>query len=85
MKGYNSRTVSVTFSIDDWYFGNILFGSLIGMLIVEPATGAMWKLDTEFINETLHKSSASIENPSLKVLGFNDIPDDWKQNLIRLN
>ena len=31
-------------SLDPWYFGNILFGGLIGMVIVDPATGAMWKL-----------------------------------------
>lgn len=31
-------------SLNGWYFGNILFGGLIGMLIVDPATGAMWKL-----------------------------------------
>ena len=31
-------------SMDGWYVGNILFGGLIGMLIVDPATGAMWKL-----------------------------------------
>jgi len=30
--------------IDGWYFGNILFGGLIGMLIVDPLTGKMWKL-----------------------------------------
>jgi hypothetical protein len=31
--------------MDGWYIGNILFGGLIGILIVDPATGAMWKLD----------------------------------------
>jgi hypothetical protein len=31
--------------MDGWYIGNILFGGLIGILIVDPLTGAMWKLD----------------------------------------
>lgn len=31
-------------SLDPWYFGNIIFGGLIGLVIVDPATGAMWKL-----------------------------------------
>lgn len=31
--------------MDGWYIGNLLFGGLIGMLIVDPATGAMYKLD----------------------------------------
>jgi hypothetical protein len=30
--------------MDGWYIGNILFGGVIGFLIVDPATGAMWKL-----------------------------------------
>lgn len=31
--------------MDGWYMGNLLFGGFIGFLIVDPATGAMWKLD----------------------------------------
>ena len=31
--------------LNGWYFGNIIFGGLIGILIVDPATGAMWRLD----------------------------------------
>lgn len=33
--------------MDGWYWGNILFGGLIGMLIVDPITGAMYKLPEE--------------------------------------
>ena len=28
--------------MNGWYLGNIIFGGLIGALIVDPATGAMW-------------------------------------------
>lgn len=38
-------------SIDGWYFGNILFGGLIGMLIVDPATGDMWQIDEDIAVE----------------------------------
>lgn len=31
--------------LNAWYLGNIIFGGLIGILIVDPATGAMWRLD----------------------------------------
>lgn len=30
--------------LNGWYIGNIVFGGLIGLLIVDPATGAMWRL-----------------------------------------
>ena len=41
-----------------WYLGNILFGGLIGMLIVDPATGAMWE-----IRETAVVGSLKSLNP----------------------
>ncbi len=84
MDGYEKRSVPVEYGIDGWYFGNILFGGLIGMLIVDPATGAMWKLETEFIHETLSKTAATVEVPSLKVLSYNDIPDEMKDKLVRV-
>lgn len=43
-----TRTVPLNASINGWYFGNILLGGagiVIGMLVLDPATGAMWRLD----------------------------------------
>jgi hypothetical protein len=43
--GYSGRTVQLSSSIDLWYvFGNLFIGGLIGWVIVDPLTGAMWKL-----------------------------------------
>lgn len=83
-EGYNPKTVPVYFKLDGWYFGNILFGGLIGMLIVDPATGAMYKLDTEFLNETLTPSTAVATAEELKVYSLNEIPDSWKEHLVVL-
>ena len=82
--GYDDKIVPVTFSIDGWYFGNILLGGLIGMLIIDPATGAMWKIDTEFLNATLSQSAASI-SPEMKILDINEIPENWKVHLVKLH
>jgi hypothetical protein len=35
----------LTSTIDGWYWGNLLIGGIIGMVFVDPLTGAMWKLD----------------------------------------
>jgi hypothetical protein len=85
MDGYDKRTVPVKFKLDGWYFGNIIFGGPLGILIIDPATGAMWKLDTEFISETLSKTTLSIDEPSLMVFRYNEIPESWKDKLVRLN
>lgn len=34
----------LTPSVSGWYWGNLLLGGLIGMLIVDPLTGAMYTL-----------------------------------------
>lgn len=42
--GYREQQSVIESGIDGWYWANILFGGLIGMLIVDPATGAMYTL-----------------------------------------
>jgi len=43
--GYYPANSSLSAHLNGWYWGNIIFGGLIGIVIVDPATGAMWKLD----------------------------------------
>jgi len=53
--GHYPSSVQVSAGLDGWYFANILVGvgGLIGMVIVDPLTGAMWKLDdTVHVNLT---------------------------------
>lgn len=82
-EGYSTKIVPINFKIDSWYFGNILFGGVIGLLIVDPATGAMYKLDTEFINETLIESDKTVDN--FTIYDFEEIPNDWKNHLVKLD
>ena len=42
--GYSAGDVIVDSSINGWYFGNLIFGGLAGLFVVDPLTGAMWKL-----------------------------------------
>lgn len=81
--GYEDRVVPVLFKLDGWYFGNIILGGVIGMLIVDPATGAMWKMETEFLNETLNSNTDSL-NAEMKILNINQIPENWKEHLVAL-
>ncbi|MDR0962325.1 MAG: hypothetical protein LBM62_07200 [Mediterranea sp.] len=80
---YDSKVVQVSAKIDGWYFGNILLGGLIGMLIVDPATGAMWKLDTTNINVTLNPKPSA--NAELSILDIRQIPEEWKEYLVKLD
>jgi len=81
--GYDERIIPITFSLDGWYFGNILFGGLIGMLIVDPATGAMWRINTTFIHETLNRSAMSFSQ-ELRIVDIAEIPESWKEHLVEI-
>ena len=80
--GYDKKVVPVEFKLNGWYFGNIIFGGPLGLLIIDPATGAMFKLETEFLNETLTKSVASVDTKELKLLDINNIPAEWRNHLV---
>ena len=85
MEGYQKRVVAITTKLDGWYFGNIFFGGLIGLLIVDPATGAMWKLDSSFINEMLVEEAPLACDHTLQIFDYNDIPESWKDKLVALD
>lgn len=83
--GYDERIVPITFKLDGWYWGNLLIGGLLGMLIIDPATGAMWKIADPAINETLVKSSPGGTTVStLQVIDVAEIPDQYKDKLIKI-
>lgn len=57
--GYSSRVVTLDSSVDGWYFGNLLFGGLVGLFIVDPMTGAMWKLPTTAYADLVPNTTAA--------------------------
>lgn len=81
--GYQTKTVPVEFKLNGWYFGNLLFGGVLGMLIIDPATGAMYKIETEFLNETLLPTKTTASN-ELRVYNIGEIPAEWKNHLVSL-
>lgn len=58
--GHAPASVELQPKVSGWYFGNIVFGGLIGLLIVDPATGAMWNLSPEEIAPSLTPAQAQM-------------------------
>ena len=83
-EGYDTKTIPVQFKLDEWYFGNLVFGGFIGFLIVDPATGAMFKLSTPFLTANLMQATADATKEELNVYSINDIPEHWKAHLVLL-
>lgn len=82
--GYEDKLITIGADIEGWYFGNILIGGVIGMLIIDPATGAMWKLDTEEINTTLKQTNAA-DTKTLNIMDIKDVPEDMKKHLVKID
>ncbi len=78
--GGEQRKINVECRVNGWYFGNIVFGGLIGLLIVDPATGAMYRLENKDIYEVFKDDKAS----QLKILDVNSIPNEWKASMVEL-
>lgn len=76
-EGYPDQTHTLTSSVDGWYFGNILIGGLIGMLIVDPATGAMYKLaprvDAAFDTSVTQESADTLQITTITSLSADQI------------
>ena len=64
--GYYPYEVHVKSTLDGWYFGNILFGGLIGLIIVDPATGAMYTLKPDTLDVHLVSNAVALTPEELK-------------------
>src|SRR5258706_16347840 len=74
--GYYPYEVHIKSTVDGWYFGNLIFGGLIGLLIVDPATGAMYKLSPNEVSCNLVSSAVVLTPEELKAaeLKANPVP-----------
>lgn len=86
--GYEDKHVPLEANIDPWYFGNLIFGSLLGFLIVDPATGAMWKIEDTMVSATLSPkaqpiATAKVEGSEheVKVYALADIPAELQERM----
>jgi len=75
--GYRDRVFTLTSTIDGWYFGNLLAGGLIGMLIIDPITGSMWNLPVRAdISLYEERKSAQNINQQLQIKTLDSLSDD---------
>jgi hypothetical protein len=75
-------THQVTAGINGWYFGNLLIGGLVGMLIVDPLTGAMYRMPAE-ISVDAH-TVASTSQRSLSIASIDTLTPEQRASLVRL-
>ena len=82
--GYLPKEIAIGSTVNGWYFGNLLFGGLIGFLIVDPLTGAMFRLERTDLNEILTAENRTGKNQkrTLEIVDIKNIPDALRQHLV---
>jgi hypothetical protein len=53
LPAYATAQVHLQTTVSRWYYGNLLFGGLLGLVIVDPSTGAMFNLAPQQIEQPL--------------------------------
>ncbi len=82
LPGYTKHTAEINRRVDGWYIGgNLFFGGLIGWLIVDPATGAMWTLNDLYVD--LSETTSSIYE-EIQVVTINEVPDELKRKMVKI-
>jgi len=80
-KNYQTRSAIIYGDINPWYFGNIIFGGLIGILIVDPATGAMWTLNDKCA-VSMGGINSNQQGKKSQAYNINTIPKEWRSHLV---
>ncbi len=84
-EGFSDQHAQVRAEISGWYFGNLLFGGFIGFLIVDPITGKMWKLPASTFANLNEKTASNNKHPVLQIATIDQVPEDMRKNLVRIN
>jgi hypothetical protein len=87
LPGHAPAVVNLDSSVSGWYFGNLAFGGLIGMLIVDPLTGSMFNLKPEKIDQPLTASQAQVisQGKGVLVVLVSQTTEQERANMVRLN
>jgi hypothetical protein len=85
-QGYQTREMNIRGQVNGWYFGNIVFGGLIGMLAIDPSTGAMYKLNPDTVEAALEavKVGQVLEPGTLLVVMTRDLPASIMEQAVEI-
>lgn len=85
-EGFQKSTITLNANLNGWYFGNLLFGGFIGLLVVDPISGAMYRMKNKDVRTTLVPlNGTSMNEPQLKILDINKITPEMRASLVPLN
>lgn len=75
--GFAPLELEISGSLSGWYIGNILFGGLIGMIAVDPVTGAMFSLP-DTVKGTLEAAKTTAAPATLTLVSYDSLTPEQK-------
>jgi hypothetical protein len=79
LDGYKPFETTLTRKFNAWFIGNILFGGLVG-LVVDPLTGAMYRLTPKEVNAEMAKGTAfNYKKGDIHIAVALDIDPNWEK------
>lgn len=87
LTGYKATEVQLRPAMSGWYFGNIVFGGLIGMIVVDPLTGSMWNLTPDKIEHKLTTEQASLikNQTGFVVILASQVTENERASMVKIN
>lgn len=87
LDGYQPAEVQIKPTMSAWYLGNVIFGGLIGLIVVDPLTGAMWNLSPDKIEQPLSAQQAQLikQQDGFVVVLLSSLTESEKSHLVRIN
>uniref|UniRef100_UPI001C484916 hypothetical protein n=1 Tax=Pseudomonas sp. RW407 TaxID=2202894 RepID=UPI001C484916 len=84
--GYADETTVIDSGVEGWYWGNLLLGGVLGMLIIDPSTGAMFDLPSK-ASTTMKETAAPQEAIASAATYSTSTPglsrDQWQQQQLQ--
>lgn len=75
---------TLTASLNGWYFGNILVGGLVGMLIVDPLSGAMYRMPENVTVSTSAMAANQTSASTLQIVDISTLSKAQRSKLVRI-
>lgn len=84
-EGFKPVEVTLETRANAWYIaGNLVFGGLIGWLVVDPLTGAMYNITPEEVDAALEPGQANYDSRrgALSILMLEEVPAPLRNRLL---
>ncbi|MBC6606219.1 hypothetical protein H8B13_05260 [Hymenobacter sp. BT188] len=83
--GFDDKMMTLEADLNGWYFGNILFGGVIGLLIVDPLSGAMYRIAEKDMQGVLAPSAQGFnpaDKTNLRIMSLEEVPTSLRDKMI---